>query len=138
MRDAVTAFASVLIAWAAIGAAPGFAQQAELDSGAITPRVDSVFAEYDRTDSPGCALGVIRDGELIYARGYGMANLDLGVAITPASVFRIGSTSKQFTLPHWVDVEAVHGCGRRAGGAERRTIARRRYPEASARDARLR
>jgi CubicO group peptidase (beta-lactamase class C family) len=97
MRDAVTAFASVLIAWAAIGAAPGFAQQAELDSGAITPRVDSVFAEYDRTDSPGCALGVIRDGELIYARGYGMANLDLGVAITPASVFRIGSTSKQFT-----------------------------------------
>ncbi len=60
-------------------------------------RVDSVFSEYDRTDSPGCALGVIRDGELIYARGYGMANLDLGVAITPASVFRIGSTSKQFT-----------------------------------------
>lgn len=97
MRHLVIAFASVLVVWTAIGSAPGFAQRAELDSAAIAPRVDSVFGEYDRTDSPGCALGVIRSGELIYARGYGMANLDLGVAITPASVFRIGSTSKQFT-----------------------------------------
>jgi CubicO group peptidase (beta-lactamase class C family) len=97
MHNAVIAFASVLVVWSAIGAAPGLAQQAEPDSAAIAPRVDNVFSEYDRSDSPGCALGVIRNGELIYARGYGMANLDLGVAITPASVFRIGSTSKQFT-----------------------------------------
>ncbi len=97
MRNTVIAFVSVLVAWSAEGPAPGFAQEGEADSAAIAPRVDSVFSEYDRTDSPGCALGVIRNGELIYARGYGMANLDLGVAITPASVFRIGSTSKQFT-----------------------------------------
>ncbi|NIN70712.1 MAG: serine hydrolase [Gemmatimonadetes bacterium] len=97
MRNAVIATASVFVVWTAIGPPPGLAQWAEPDSAAIAPRVDSVFSEYDRTDSPGCALGVIRDGELIYARGYGMANLDLGVAITPASVFRIGSTSKQFT-----------------------------------------
>ena len=58
--------------------------------------VDSVFKAYDRTDSPGCALGIYRDGRIIYARGYGMANLELGIAISPRTVFDIGSTSKQF------------------------------------------
>jgi CubicO group peptidase (beta-lactamase class C family) len=59
-------------------------------------RVDSVFAEYDRSDAPGCALGVFREGRIAYARGYGMADLERGVRITPATLFDIGSTSKQF------------------------------------------
>ena len=59
--------------------------------------VDEVFAFYDRTNAPGCALGVVQGGELVYARGYGMANLDHGIAITPQSVFRTGSLGKQFT-----------------------------------------
>jgi len=59
--------------------------------------VDEVFAAYDHTDTPGCALGVVQGGELVYARGYGMANLDYGIAITPQSVFRTGSLAKQFT-----------------------------------------
>jgi len=63
----------------------------------ITAAVDKVFAKWDSTHSPGAALAVIRDGEIVYARGYGMANLELGVPITPTTVFRIGSTSKQFT-----------------------------------------
>ncbi|MEJ7813443.1 MAG: serine hydrolase [Gemmatimonadaceae bacterium] len=62
-----------------------------------TARIDSAFARFDRRDSPGCALGVIRDGELAYARGYGMADLERGAPITPRTVFDIGSTSKQFT-----------------------------------------
>ncbi len=60
-------------------------------------KVDAVFHDYDRSDSPGCALGVYRDGRIVYERGYGMANLELGVANSPQSVFDIGSTSKQFT-----------------------------------------
>ena len=60
-------------------------------------RVDRIFAQWDRTDSPGCALGVFQNGRIEYARGYGMANLELGVALSPQSVFDIGSTSKQFT-----------------------------------------
>ena len=67
------------------------------DARSIESRVDAIFAEWARSDSPGCALGVYRDGQLIYARGYGMANLELGIGITPQSVFDIGSTSKQFT-----------------------------------------
>ncbi len=61
------------------------------------PGVDSIFADYDRSDVPGCAVGVYRDGKLHYARGYGMADLERRVPITPHTVFDIGSTSKQFT-----------------------------------------
>ena len=60
-------------------------------------RADSVFQRFDRTDSPGCALGVYQDGNILYARGYGMASLEHGVALTPRSVLDVGSISKQFT-----------------------------------------
>jgi CubicO group peptidase (beta-lactamase class C family) len=60
-------------------------------------RVDAVFADYDKPDSPGCALGVIQNGKLTYKRGYGMANLEHRVPITPDTVLRIGPVSKQFT-----------------------------------------
>jgi CubicO group peptidase (beta-lactamase class C family) len=60
-------------------------------------RADSVFQRFDRTDSPGCALGVYQDGKIRYARGYGMASLEHGVALSPRSVLDVGSISKQFT-----------------------------------------
>jgi CubicO group peptidase (beta-lactamase class C family) len=60
-------------------------------------RADSVFQRFDRTDSPGCALGVYQDGKVLYARGYGMASLEHGIALTPRSVLDVGSISKQFT-----------------------------------------
>lgn len=63
----------------------------------LSLQVDRIFSAYDRTDSPGCAVGVYRDGRIVYARGYGMANLELGVPITPRTVFNIGSVSKVFT-----------------------------------------
>jgi CubicO group peptidase (beta-lactamase class C family) len=62
-----------------------------------TGKVNKLFAEWDSTVSPGAALAIIQDGKIIYERGYGMANLEHDVPITPTSVFRIGSTSKQFT-----------------------------------------
>jgi CubicO group peptidase (beta-lactamase class C family) len=60
-------------------------------------RIDSVFRRFEAPGSPGCALGVVRDGALAYARGYGLASVELGVPITPTTVFDIGSVSKQFT-----------------------------------------
>ncbi len=59
--------------------------------------IDSIFATWDTIDSPGASLGIIRDGKLIYARGYGQANLEYSIPNTPNSIFRIASTSKQFT-----------------------------------------
>lgn len=70
---------------------------AALPLAAQNPRVDSVFAQYDRPDSPGCAVGVFRNGQMAYSHGYGMANLELGVPISPEHVFYVGSVSKQFT-----------------------------------------
>lgn len=62
----------------------------------ITNKVDAVFAQWDKSNSPGCALAVVQDGEIIYSRGYGMANLDYDLAIRTDSVFHIASISKQF------------------------------------------
>jgi CubicO group peptidase (beta-lactamase class C family) len=62
-----------------------------------TRRVDALFERWDRNDSPGCSLGIVREGRLIYEHGYGMANLEHGIPITPETVFRIASVSKQFT-----------------------------------------
>jgi CubicO group peptidase (beta-lactamase class C family) len=59
--------------------------------------VDRLFAPWDKRDSPGCVVGVIQDGKLIYERAFGMANLDLDCAICKESVFTIASLSKQFT-----------------------------------------
>jgi len=68
-----------------------------LTAQASEPKVDQIFATYNRADSPGCALGVIQDGNFIYRRGYGEASLELGVPLSPESVFYMGSVSKQFT-----------------------------------------
>jgi CubicO group peptidase (beta-lactamase class C family) len=64
---------------------------------AWVPAVDAVFADVAKQGSPGCALAVFRDGRITYERGYGMADLERDVPITPASVFYVGSLSKQFT-----------------------------------------
>lgn len=63
----------------------------------LTDKVDTLFTTWNRADSPGCALAVIKGSEIVYKRGYGMADLERSTPITPASVFDIGSTGKQFT-----------------------------------------
>lgn len=63
----------------------------------ITDKVDRLFTQWDKPDSPGCALAIIQNGEIIYKRGYGMANLEYDIPISPSSVFDIASNSKQFT-----------------------------------------
>ncbi|MBW2493318.1 MAG: beta-lactamase family protein [Deltaproteobacteria bacterium] len=60
------------------------------------PAVDAVFASWDLRGSPGCALAVAQDGALVYSRGYGYANLDYEIPITPQTVFDVGSVTKQF------------------------------------------
>ncbi len=63
---------------------------------AVTARIDSLFAPYNRTDAPGLAVAVVRDGRMIFAKGYGMADLEHRVPITPSTVFDVASVSKQF------------------------------------------
>lgn len=67
-----------------------------IDSG-VSHRIDEIFADLDSVSSPGCALGVIRNQQLVYSRGYGMASLEHRVPIDENTVFYTGSVSKQFT-----------------------------------------
>jgi CubicO group peptidase (beta-lactamase class C family) len=60
-------------------------------------QVDKLFEKMDRTISPGCAVAALRDGKILYQRGYGMADLDHNVPITAETVFHVASMSKQFT-----------------------------------------
>lgn len=78
----------------ATGARPG--RVLGLGGDSLLSRVDAVFQAHDGRDTPGCALAVVQDGRVAYARGYGMASLEHGVAITPRTVFDIGSVAKQF------------------------------------------
>jgi len=64
---------------------------------ALAAQVDNLFAQWDKPDSPGASLAVIRKGEIIYKKGYGSANLEYDVPITPSTVFHVASVSKQFT-----------------------------------------
>ena len=61
-----------------------------------TAQVDQLFAPWGKSNSPGCALAVIQNGEIVYKQGYGKASLEHSIAISPGSVFYIGSCSKQF------------------------------------------
>ncbi len=63
----------------------------------LGPKIDALFTEHDAWDRPGLAISVVRDGDLQYARGYGCANLEYDIPITPATVFHVASVSKQFT-----------------------------------------
>ncbi|MEM7129304.1 MAG: serine hydrolase domain-containing protein [Chloroflexota bacterium] len=62
----------------------------------FTKEVDQLLAKWDKTTSPGCAIAIIHNGEVVHKQGYGMANLELNVPITPSSVFYLASVSKQF------------------------------------------
>jgi len=62
----------------------------------LSAKVDAIFADY-KSDTPGCAVGVVHNGKLVHRKGYGSANLDYGIPITTNSVFYIASVSKQFT-----------------------------------------
>jgi CubicO group peptidase (beta-lactamase class C family) len=59
-------------------------------------RIDSVFAPFSGTDRPGCSLAVSQNGNQVYAKGYGMSDLQYGLAISPGSIFHVASISKQF------------------------------------------
>src|SRR5687768_3701157 len=60
-------------------------------------RVDPLFAAWNRPDSPGCGVGVSRNGAVIYEHGYGMASLERKVPITSSTVFPLASITKPFT-----------------------------------------
>jgi len=62
-----------------------------------TQQIDGYLSQIYKADQPGAAVIVARGGEVVFRKGYGLASVELGVAIEPSMVFRIGSMTKQFT-----------------------------------------
>jgi CubicO group peptidase (beta-lactamase class C family) len=62
-----------------------------------TTKVDALFADWDKSNTPGCAVVIVKDGTTVYENGYGLANLESPTKITPQTVFDVASVSKQFT-----------------------------------------
>ena len=62
-----------------------------------TDSIDKLFAQFARPDSPGCAVGIYQNGQVVYKKAYGMADLERDVPLTTDSVFDVGSIAKQFT-----------------------------------------
>lgn len=83
-----------LTALAGLAGLGGCAQQAP-DS--LDQKIEAIFKAYHRDNGPGCAVLIVRDGKVVFKKGYGMANLEYDAPITPATVFDIASVSKQFT-----------------------------------------
>ncbi len=63
----------------------------------IEGELDAIFAECKQPGSPGAAVAIMKNGQVILSKGYGSAQLEYGIPITPATGFRIASMSKQFT-----------------------------------------
>ncbi len=61
-------------------------------------QVDEIFTPWDTNDTPGASVAIVKDGVVVHKNGYGLANLEYDIPITPSSVFHIASISKQFTV----------------------------------------
>jgi CubicO group peptidase (beta-lactamase class C family) len=84
--------ATIVLLFVTSSAIPCAAQQA------ITTRVDEyVKSEMQKEHIPGLSLAVIKDGQIILAKGYGLSNVELQVAVRPETIFQSGSMGKQFT-----------------------------------------
>ncbi len=62
----------------------------------VTEKLDALFAPWNRSDAPGVIVGAAHQGRVIYRRAFGLASIEQGTALTPATRMRIGSTTKQF------------------------------------------
>lgn len=67
-------------------------------SGIVEKQIDSIFEVYNKAETPGIAIGVIENGEVIFQKSYGIANLEYDIPISDATVFTLCSVSKQFTV----------------------------------------
>src|SRR6186997_708937 len=72
--------------------------------GELTPKIDAIFARFDR-NTPGCGVGLAKNGTPLLTKGYGAANLEYGIPNTDSTVFESGSVAKQFTAAALVLLE---------------------------------
>ncbi|NTV80719.1 MAG: beta-lactamase family protein, partial [Candidatus Aminicenantes bacterium] len=89
--------AAVLTLGALLTAVAGQAGPGDAADEALAKKIDAVMSEIYKPGQPGAAVIVRKNGETVFRKGYGMADLELGVPVEPDMVFRLGSITKQFT-----------------------------------------
>jgi len=60
--------------------------------------IDRIFGNFDDPQKPGAAIAVVQNGKVVFKKGYGSANLEYDIPVTPTTIFHIASVSKQFTV----------------------------------------
>jgi CubicO group peptidase (beta-lactamase class C family) len=63
-----------------------------------TTQMDSIFSKWDTSDKPGIAVGVVSDGNILFTKGYGLANMEHKIPINTQTKFPIGDIAKEFTV----------------------------------------
>src|ERR1700761_7456046 len=63
----------------------------------LAKKVDSICSQWNKPNTPGCVVGVVRNDSLIFSNGYGIADLEVGIPIPDTTIFHMASVSKQFT-----------------------------------------
>ncbi len=66
-------------------------------SPSLEEKVDELFVRWDTCWTPGVAVAVVKDGDIVYSNGYGYAHMEYDIPVTPSTIFHIASVSKQFT-----------------------------------------
>ncbi|NND79828.1 MAG: beta-lactamase family protein [Maribacter sp.] len=64
----------------------------------VEESIDKIFKDFDGVEKPGAAVAVIKNGEIIFKKGYGSANMEYDIPVTPSTIFHVASVSKQFTV----------------------------------------
>ncbi|MGH9971179.1 MAG: serine hydrolase domain-containing protein, partial [Pyrinomonadaceae bacterium] len=94
VKRLVSAIAIILL----VGlSSPGMAQSAGASDRELTTAINEALEKTFKPDEPGAAVIAVKDGKVIFRKGYGLANVELGVPVEPDMVFRLGSVTKQFT-----------------------------------------
>ena len=83
----------VVVLWTSLSALAAPSARLRIDPA----RIDALFKDYDNRTTPGCAVGIYGEGKVLYAKGYGLADLERPTPLTPTTLFDIASISKQFT-----------------------------------------
>ena len=68
-----------------------------ISQGLNEQKIDSICSDWDSSNKPGGIMGVIQNGEFIFSKGYGLANVSDNISINQNTKFYLASTSKQFT-----------------------------------------
>jgi D-alanyl-D-alanine carboxypeptidase len=95
-RTRVLLLAPLCLALAAL-AVPTEAGAQPAPSGDLVRAADALVDAVFKGEGPGGTIIVVKDGRPVYRAARGLANVELGVALQPRSVMRIGSVTKQFT-----------------------------------------